>query len=124
MAIGHAAVIVRSITLLQARVIRRDVLRPQGPESDLVYPGDASETTRHFGAFDRDTLVGAASFLLESCPGEDGTGAWRLRGMAITRAARGRGVGSRLLLYGVARVVREGASSHMVPRSLFRPLLL
>ena len=100
---------IRSITCLQARAIRREVLRPQGPESEVVYPGDASETTRHFGAFDRGTLIGGVSFLREPCPERRGTGAWRLRGMAVARSAQGRGVGSRLLLYGVELVLREGA---------------
>jgi len=101
---------IRSISFSQARSIRREVLRPRGPESEIAYPGDAAESTQHFGAFEGDTLIAVATFLAEPCPEEVGTDAWRLRGMATIPAAQGRGVGGQLLLYGIAGVSRRGAS--------------
>ena len=101
---------IRAISFLQAVPIRREVLRPHGPESEIAYPGDDSELARHFGAFEGDDLVGVASFLPEACPQDDGAHAWRLRGMATTRSARGRGVGGQLLLHGVERVLGRGAA--------------
>lgn len=101
---------IRNISFLQARSIRREVLRPRGPESEVAYPGDACELARHFGAFEEEKLVGVASFLPEPCPEQDGAAAWRLRGMATMQSAQGRGVGGQLLLYGVECVLRQGAT--------------
>ena len=101
---------IRSISFVQARSIRREVLRPCGPESEIAYPGDAGESARHFGAFDGDKLIGVATFLPEPCPDGRGTGAWRLRGMATIRPARGRGVGSQLLRRGIERASTLGVT--------------
>ena len=101
---------IRSISFLEARSIRREVLRPFGPESEIAYPGDAGGSARHFGAFDGDELTGVATFLPEPCPDVPGTAAWRLRGMATLRPARGRGVGGQLLQHGIARALTEGVT--------------
>lgn len=100
---------IRGITVLQTRAIRTEVLRPHGPESEIVYPGDASESSQHFGAFESGRLIGVASFLPEPCPGQEEAEAWRLRGMAVTRSEQGRGVGGQLLSYGIERMLRQGA---------------
>lgn len=100
---------IRGITVLQARAIRTEVLRPHGPESEIVYPGDAAESSQHLGAFESGRLIGVASFLPEPCPGLAETAAWRLRGMAVARSAQGRGVGGQLLSHGIGRVLRQGA---------------
>ena len=52
---------IRNISLLQARSIRREVLRPGRPESEVAYPGDASEFAQHLGAFEGDKLIGVAT---------------------------------------------------------------
>jgi GNAT superfamily N-acetyltransferase len=101
---------IRSISFLQARSIRREVLRPGGPESEIAYPGDAGESARHFGAFEGDKLTGVATFLPEPCPDGQGTGAWRLRGMATIRAAQGRGVGGQLLRHGIGLALTQGVA--------------
>jgi len=99
---------IRSISFLQARSIRREVLRPCGPESDIAYPGDAGDSARHFGAFDGDKLTGVATFLPEPCPDGQGTAAWRLRGMATIRPAQARGVGGQLLRHGIECASTQG----------------
>ncbi|HYL70268.1 MAG TPA: GNAT family N-acetyltransferase [Steroidobacteraceae bacterium] len=101
---------VRRISFLQARSIRREVLRPSGPEAEIAYAGDAGESAQHLGAFEGDELLGVATFLPEPCPEQHGTPAWRLRGMATIRSARGRGVGGQLLRYGIERVLALGAT--------------
>ncbi len=101
---------IRNICFLQARSIRREVLRPCGPESDIAYPGDAGGSARHFGAFDGGKLTGVATFLPQPCPDGQETGAWRLRGMATIRPAQGRGVGGQLLQHGIACASTEGVT--------------
>lgn len=101
---------IRRLSFLQARSIRREVLRPCGPESEIAYPGDAGESARHFGAFDGDELTGVATFLPEPCPDGRGAGAWRLRGMATVRPARGRGIGGQLLRHGIEHALTQGVT--------------
>ena len=100
---------IRNISLLEARSIRRDVLRPDRPASEVAYPGDELELAEHLGAFEGDQLVAVATFLPEACPEPEGGREWRLRGMATVESARGRGLGGQLLSYGVERVWRQGA---------------
>ena len=100
----------RKVSLLEARSIRREVLRPGRPSSEVAYPGDESEFTEHLGVVEDDKHVAVATFLPEICPGLDGAGAWRLRGMATVPSAQGRGLGGQLLSYGVERTFRRGAT--------------
>jgi len=101
---------IRDISIVEARFIRRDVLKPDRPASEVAYPGDESELAEHLGVFEGDRLLGVATFLPEACPGHDEAGAWRLRGMATVPSAQGRGLGSQLLLHGVKRVFGQGAT--------------
>src|SRR6185369_1145653 len=101
---------IRNISILEARSIRREVLKPGRPESEVAYPGDESEVAQHLGIFEGDKLLGVATFLPEACPGQDEAGAWRLRGMATVPSAQGRGLGSQLLLHGVERLSGQGAT--------------
>src|SRR5436305_1907918 len=51
---------IRNITILEARSIRHEVLKPGRPESEVAYPGDESELAEHLGAFEGDKLLGFA----------------------------------------------------------------
>lgn len=101
---------IRNISILEARSVRREVLRPDLSDSEVAYPGDDSELAQHLGAFEGNQLIAVATFLPEACPNQDGEGAWRLRGMATVRSAESRGIGGRLLLYGIERLWRQGAT--------------
>lgn len=101
---------IRSISLADARAIRREVLKPERPVSEVAYPGDESELAEHLGVFEGEKLVGVATFLPEACPEQEAGGAWRLRGMATVQSAQGRGVGGQLLQHGIERVSRRGAA--------------
>jgi GNAT superfamily N-acetyltransferase len=101
---------IRDISIVEARSIRWEVLKPDRPASEVAYPGDESELAQHLGVFEGDRLLGVATFLPEACPGQDEAGTWRLRGMATVRSAQGRGLGSDLLSYGVKRLWDRGAT--------------
>lgn len=102
--------ILRSISASQTWELRHTLLRPTEPMGATDYPGDASASTLHVGAFAGGALVGIASVYPQPPPGEhDGT-AWRLRGMATIPAVRGRGHGSAMLLACVAHVARQGGT--------------
>jgi GNAT superfamily N-acetyltransferase len=79
------------------RPLRHAVLRPtQGPE-ELVYPGDDLPGALHVAAREDREVVGIATVSPERHPHDPEPGDWRVRGMATTPSARGRGVGAALL---------------------------
>lgn len=88
---------VRAIGAEQTRPLRQAVLRPHQTPDQLVYPGDDAPDTLHLGAFLERGLIGIASVYHGPPPGENGTGWWRLRGMAILPEAQGKGLGRALL---------------------------
>jgi len=104
---GHAATVkVARITAAQTRPLRHLILRPNQPAEATEYTGDHDPDTRHFGAFDRDRLVGVASLYREPRSGGPADG-WRLRGMATALEARRRGAGRALL-----DACRDHAAAH------------
>ena len=98
---------VRSITVLEARVLRDAILRPGLPAGGSVYPGDDAGDTLHLGAFEGNRLVAVSTICREVPPGTVRAHAWRLRGMASVAEVRGQGVGRRL-----ARSCIEHAREH------------
>lgn len=85
---------IRRVDAATVRPLRHAVLRPGQPLSEVTYPAD--EVGAHFAAYDGDRLLGVASVFAEDYP-DTGEPGWRLRGMAVDPAARGRGIGAALL---------------------------
>jgi GNAT superfamily N-acetyltransferase len=85
-----ADVLVRAVSLAQTRQLRQAVLRPHETLEQLAAhePADAFAV----GAYAGDELI-AVGFVAPD--GE--VGAWRIRGMATTPQARGRGAGTLVL---------------------------
>ncbi|HVF73610.1 MAG TPA: GNAT family N-acetyltransferase [Acidimicrobiales bacterium] len=89
--------------------LRRQVLRGDRADSNVVFPEDLVDGAFHLAAFDDDVMVGVASFLPERTPFRPGAVAWRLRGMAVDESVQGRGAGTALLDEAVARLRGLGA---------------
>lgn len=90
--------------------LRRQVLRPQWPVGSVMHGDDVPDAV-HVAAFGEDgTLLAACVLFPAAYPGRpDAGGGWHLRGMATREDARGRGVGSRLLLHALREVAgRDG----------------
>jgi GNAT superfamily N-acetyltransferase len=94
---------VRSVSLEETRLLRRDVLRPYMEVEELA----AHEPTGSvaFGAFQAGELVGVGLVGPEGEPGD-----WRVRGMATVPKARGLGAGSAVLGALVQHAVDHGAT--------------
>ncbi len=99
------------ITAEATRPLRRVVLRPAQPPEESLYPGDDAPDTLHLGARLNDETVGVASVYHESPPGEEDSGAWRLRGMAIRTELQRQGYGKALLEGCFAYVSAQGGST-------------
>jgi GNAT superfamily N-acetyltransferase len=94
---------VRQITLDETRGLRREVLRPHQSLEELAThepPGSVA-----FGAFEGDELIAVGLIGVDGDPGD-----WRVRGMATTSRARGRGAGGRILQALVQHAVTHGAT--------------
>jgi aminoglycoside 6'-N-acetyltransferase len=104
-----ASVIVRPAELQEIRPLQFAVMRPNGP-----LPGDhpAPEGALHLGAFEGETVVGAATVTPAAYPGAGAVAepAWQLRGMAVRADWRGTGVGRRVLDAAVTTAVGHGAA--------------
>jgi GNAT superfamily N-acetyltransferase len=89
---------IRPATADEVRTLRRDLLRPGAPESELVWDGDDHPDTLHVATFVFDVMCGIATVHREAPPWDpDHEHGWRLRGMATSRGVRRRGVGTWML---------------------------
>lgn len=106
----NPAIEVHSITTAETWPLRLSVLRPNRPLAAAEFPGDDLPTTKHFGAFRREELVGIASLFAAEMPEQPGVAAIQLRGMATAPEVRGQGFGRALVLgclnYGQAQRVQ------------------
>ncbi|RME71184.1 MAG: GNAT family N-acetyltransferase [Planctomycetota bacterium] len=106
------------VRLEPARVLalRARVLRPARPLEAARFAGDDDPRTLHLGVLGADgEPVAVATLLCEPLPDEAqrsecaGRGWWRLRGMAVEPALRGRGLGRRLLAVCEREAAARGA---------------
>lgn len=89
---------IRRIDAETALPLRWKMLRPHLPEAESRYPGDATVTSAHFGAYDGgQNLVGVATLLKENESEFKLTEGFRLRGMATLPEVQGKGFGGALL---------------------------
>ena len=104
---------IRLVALDDTFALRKAVLRPWlTPEEARATWADVAE---HFqvGALQEGRVVSTAGFLIDAHPdyGEVfGPRQWRLRGMASEPALQGRGVGGRVLDFGIAELARRLAA--------------
>lgn len=100
---------VREITADEARPLRVEVLRDGDVTADVAYPEDSVPGAFHLGAFEHGALIGIASFSPSDSPHRASARAWQLRGMAVTPAHQGRGVGAVLIAAARERIGTDDA---------------
>jgi GNAT superfamily N-acetyltransferase len=88
------AIVLRPTGLEEIIDLRHAVLRQGLPREAAIFEGDDAPSSRHFGAFSGDTLVGCATLHASQWEGE---AAWQLRGMATLPEFRGKGIGRAVL---------------------------
>ncbi len=103
---------IRPITADETIPLRHVILRAGLPRETAIFPGDEAASSRHFGAFLDEALIGVATLhyvpLLDQ-PDHEGS-AYQIRGMATAESARDRGVGGLLLAACIAEARQAGAN--------------
>ncbi|EAE6913259.1 GNAT family N-acetyltransferase [Listeria monocytogenes] len=100
---------IKQIKAKDTQDIRHRVLRPEQPEKNAIYPNDDMEGTFHLGAFEKDVLLGVASFYPEKSTVIMNPAQYRIRGVATERRMRLKGLGTALLAEGEAEIWTRGA---------------
>lgn len=91
---GVVLTLVRGAPPEEVLELRRHVLRDGQPVETARFPGDDAPATRHVIARVGEGVVGVGTVLAEEL---DHAARWRVRGMAVAPAWRGRGLGSEIL---------------------------
>lgn len=87
---------IREINSQDTLEVRLEVLRPNGSLEDCIFPGDDDLTTKHFGSFIDNLLVGIVSIYKVGHSEFQGIG-FQIRAMGTIPKARGKGAGAKLL---------------------------
>lgn len=91
------ALAIRSVPLNLVVPLRHQILRPLDRPEDTLVEADHSAIAIHLAAFIGNSVVGALSTVPDRFPEPPHHDGWRLRGLAISPEARGRGIASALL---------------------------
>ncbi len=101
------------VTAAQTFLLRAAVLRAGVPLDEVSFGDENAGGSRHFGAFIDGELVGAGylSPLTEPNDIDEATtaGGWQLRGMSVSAAQRGRGIGRAIVQRCIAAAREESA---------------
>ncbi len=98
---------IRVISAEETYAVRHPVLRPGKPVETCAFVGDELSTTFHLGCFDRDMLVGVATFMENGHELHRFTQAGQVRGMAVLQTHQGKGIGKILLTFGERRILEK-----------------
>lgn len=94
---------VKSIEAKDTYFIRKRILRDNRSDLSVDFEGDDNEGTLHFGFFEAKKLIGISSYMPASNPEFKGA-QYQLRGMAFLEPYQGKGLGAKLLTFGIERL--------------------
>jgi GNAT superfamily N-acetyltransferase len=88
---------ITEIGALETYAVRHPVLRAGKPIESCRFDGDDSDTTKHFGYFENDVLLGIASVFAVRNEAFGPAGQLQLRGMAVMPNRQRKGIGEQLV---------------------------
>lgn len=91
---------VKEISAEETYSIRHPILRAGKPLNTCAFNGDNLETTVHIGIFNKNTVIGVASFMKTSNDLFTEILQYQLRGMAVLQEFQGKELGKMLLEHG------------------------
>ncbi|HEY0177623.1 MAG TPA: GNAT family N-acetyltransferase [Pedobacter sp.] len=100
---------IRRISQEETFPLRSAVLRNHKPFRECILPTDGAAGIFHLGCFLEERLICIGTFLPEDYP-ENGTGGFRLRGMAADPEFAGKGFGAALINFAIDELTSAQAS--------------
>lgn len=97
---------IKSITSSHTHAVRQPVLRPGKPIHTCVFEGDDLQTTKHFGLFLNEDLIGVISVFENKNSTFNNLNQLQIRGMAVLDEFQGKGYG-RLLVNEVENYAKK-----------------
>lgn len=88
---------IKEIPFQETFAIRHPVLRAGKPIESCHFKDDELNSTKHFGIFENDNLIGVASLFEQKNPFFDDENQMQLRGMAVLETHQKQGLGEKLL---------------------------
>src|SRR5438045_2633414 len=88
---------IREISALETFLVRHPVLRAGKPIESCYFEGDDLATTKHFGLYSKENLVGVVSVFENQSDRFIENHQFQIRGMAILGTEQGKGFGEELL---------------------------
>ena len=101
---------VKIIPAKETYSLRQEILRPHQDITQCQYEGDRDSTTKHYGLFATDTLIGILSLYKRDTNQVSKSEGWQLRAMGIQERFRGRGYASKLLLAAESDAKQQGTN--------------
>ncbi|NQX89002.1 MAG: GNAT family N-acetyltransferase [Halioglobus sp.] len=98
------------ITADETLPLRCEVLRPGLTAAECAFEGDKDRSARHFGIIEGAAIVGIVSLYQRRNSCVSAGLSYQLRGMAITKSRRGRGLGRLLLVAAEHYMAQHGAT--------------
>lgn len=89
---------IKEITIPEVFSVRHPVLRPGKPLANCHFEGDDLPSTKHFGYFEVENLIGIIS-VFKSNHAFFKENQFQIRGMAVLTAYQKKGIGAQLIRY-------------------------
>jgi GNAT superfamily N-acetyltransferase len=97
----------KKMELQEVLPLRHRILRPHQTIQDCTFPQDQWPTTFHVGAVSNGQVVSVATFHEEAFAKFPAKLPFRLRGMATETSFQGKGVGRKVLEFGIAELKKR-----------------
>lgn len=101
--------IIKPISSYETHTIRKIVLRPNQDAKSVIFEGDDTESTCHFGLYVNENLVSVASIYKRSLENES-LNSWQIRAIATLPEHQGKGYGSKLLKSCISSVKKKNGN--------------
>jgi GNAT superfamily N-acetyltransferase len=94
----------KPISTPETYLVRHPVLRPGKPLETCCFAGDDLPTTRHFGIFDGEKIIGVLSLFVASNDWITAESQLQYRGMAVLAAYQNKGIGAILMEFAETQI--------------------
>lgn len=99
--------IIKNITAVESFLVRQPVLRPEKSLESCHFDGDNLETTKHFGLFIDEKLIGIVSVFTSKNSAFTSTTQFQIRGMAVLPKFQKQGFGEKLMRHSEEYILNQ-----------------